>query len=185
MFYRFTLPLAFGLLIVANAHAELYKKVDEQGNVTYSDVPSGAAKPVKPPGLSTYGTPPQHKQVVKKPADTTPSATTNYTTLTIVSPVNDEALRDNSGMVMVKVNVEPKLDIKSGHKLVLLLDQKSAATVQSSEGALEVALNEVDRGTHALKAQITEANGGVLKESAEIIFQLHRGPGAAGRKAGK
>ena len=167
------------LIFSATAHAELYKKVDEQGNVTYSDVPSGTAKPVQPPGLTTYGTPAQHKQTGKKSADTPKPATTNYTTAVIASPANDEALRDNNGNLTVKINLEPQLDIQAGNKLVLLLDQKSAAVAQTPE----IALKDVERGAHALKAQVIDATGRVLKESAEINFQMHRGPGKI-RKAG-
>ena len=181
MLYKLTAAIVLGLLIGTNIHAELYKKVDEQGNITYSDVPSGAAKPVQPPGLSTYGTPNQHKQTTKKPPDATKPATTNYTALAIASPANDEALRDNSGTVTVKISLTPALDTKSGHKLALLLDQKSAAVAQTSE----VALTDVERGEHTLKVQVTDPNGRILKESAEINFQLHRGPGAAAGKAGK
>jgi len=182
MLNKFTAAFALGLIITASAHAELFKKVDEQGNITYSDVPSGAAKPVQPPGLSTYGTPEQHKQNTKKPVETKkPATATNYTALAIASPANDEALRDNSGAVVVKINLVPQLDIKAGHKLVLLLDQKSAASAQ----AAEVALKDVERGAHTLKAQVADASGQVLRESAEIKFQLHRGPTAAARKAGK
>ncbi|MBI3777149.1 MAG: hypothetical protein HY273_16660, partial [Gammaproteobacteria bacterium] len=83
--------------------------------------------------------------------------------------------------VTVKISVTPQLDIKAGHKLVVLLDQKSAAEAQSAE----IALKAVERGAHTLKVQITDAGGHVMKESAEINFQLHRGPSAAARKAGK
>ncbi len=182
MLNKSTLLLFLGFLFAASAHAELYKKVDEQGNITYSDVPSGAAKPVQPPGLSTYGTPNQHKQPTRKPADSAKTAAViSYTALAIASPANDTALRDDSGAVTVKISLEPKLDTKSGHKLVVLLDQKPSAEAQNAE----IALSNVERGAHALKVQVTDANGQVLKESAEINFQLHRGPGVAARKAGK
>ena len=175
MFHRLTLPFALGFLIAANAHAELYKKVDEQGNITYSDVPSSTAKPVKPPGLSTYGTPNQHKQPLKKPdAKQSPvPVAVQYTALTIASPANDEALRENSGAVSVKITLTPPLDTQSGHKLVLVLDQKSAAVAQTTD----ISLTDVERGAHTLKVQVTDANTRVLKESSEIGFQLHRGPG--------
>jgi len=181
MLHKLTVAIALALLIGTSAHAELYKKVDEQGNITYSDVPSGAAKPVQPPGLSTYGTPEQHKQASKKPPEAAKPPATNYTALAIASPANDEALRDSSGALAVKISLAPQLDTKSGHKLVLLLDLKSAAVAQTPD----VALKDVERGTHTLKVQVTDANGRVLKESAEINFQMHRGPSAAARKAGR
>lgn len=182
MLHTFATAIVLGLFLTSSAHAELYKKVDEQGNITYSDVPSGAAKPVQPPGLTTYGTPNQHKQTTKKPTDATkPAAVSNYTTLTIASPAADEVLHENSGAVTVKISLTPQLDIKSGHKLIVLLDQKSAAEAQSAE----VALKEVDRGAHTLKVQVTDATGRVMKESTEVNFQLHRGPTAAARKARK
>ena len=171
MLHKLTVVIALGMLISASAHAELYKKVDEQGNITYSDVPSGAAKPVQPPGLSTYGAPAQHKQPSKKPPDSTKPTATNYTALAIASPVNDEALRDNSGAVAVKIGLAPPLDTQAGHKLVVVLDKKPVAEAQ----ATEVSLKDVERGTHTLKVQVTDAKGLLLKESPEVTFQLHRG----------
>ena len=181
MLYKLSVcVLLLGALITTSAHAELYKKVDEQGNITYTDVPSGTAKPVQPPGLTTYGAPDAHKQTPKKPAETTKPAVANYTALSIASPVNDEALRENSGTVTVKINLTPPLDTQAGHKIVLMLDHKSGAVAQTSE----IALKDVERGAHTLKAQVTDSKGRVLKESAEINFQLHRGNVTA-RKAGK
>ena len=173
MFHILTLPLVLGFLIGANAHAELYKKVDEQGNVTYSDVPSGKAKPVQLPGLTTYGTPAQHKQPFKTPADATKVAV-NYTALALVSPANEDTLRDSSGAVIVKVTLAPPLVTQAGHKLVVVLDKKPVAEAQ----ATEVSLKDVERGTHTLKVQITDAKGLLLKESTEVTFQLHRGSAA-------
>lgn len=174
MLHTLTLPFVLWFLSSSNVHAELYKKIDEQGNVTYSDVPSGKAKPVQLPGLTTYGTPALHKQPVKTPADAAKAAAANYTALALVSPANEDTLRENSGTVAVKVTLAPPLDSQAGHKLVVVLDKKPVAEAQ----ATEVSLKDVERGTHTLKVQIADAKGLVLKESTEVTFQLHRGSAA-------
>ena len=48
---------AVALVWVGGLSAAVYKSVDAQGNVVYTDEPSGAAKPLKLPPLSTVPAP--------------------------------------------------------------------------------------------------------------------------------
>ena len=168
--------LLLSALAVTNAHAELYKRVDEQGNVTYGDQPGGQAKPVQPGGLTTYSPPTRHteppaaqsKETSKKdPAQ----AATHYSELLVLSPAKDEAIQSNDGNVSVKARATPPLDTNAGHQLVVLLDQKPGAKAPAAEALLK----NVDRGTHTLRAQITDANGTVLAQSPEVTFHIRRG----------
>ena len=163
-------------LLGANAHAELYKRVDEQGNVTYGDQPGGQAKPVQPGGLTTYSPPTRHTQpsAARPNTDTQKSAdqaVTNYSGLAITSPAKDEVVRSNEGNIAVKIGMTPALDATAGHQLVVLLDQKPLAKVP----AAETLLKNVDRGTHTLRVQIIDAKGKVLAQSADITVHMQRG----------
>ncbi len=159
-----------------SANAELYKRVDEQGNVTYGDQPGGQATPVKPGGLTTYSPPTRHTQPTAPPssAETQKAAdtpVTNYSGLTITSPAKDAVVRSNDGNISVKTQVTPAIDAKAGHQLVVVLDQKPLAKAPAAEALLK----NIDRGTHTLRAQITDANGKVLAQSPEVTFHLQRG----------
>lgn len=171
------LLLAFATL---TAHAELFKSVDENGNVTYTDKGGSKTKPVDPPGLTSYSTPNKHK--ASAPAAQPPAAEekkpTVYSAVKITAPQPNEALRENSGDVTVKIESTPALDLAAGHKLVVLLDGKATGNA----GGGEVKLSNVDRGEHQLVAQIVDAKGKVLKSSAQSSFQLFRA--TVGRKKG-
>lgn len=184
MLRTLTIATILSFLIGASAHAELYKRVDENGKVTYEDKPSGQAKPVEPGGLTTYSPPTQHTQTAPAkptPEKSKPSGITHYSVLSIASPSADATVRDNVGNMAVKINVSPALDVKSGHKLVVLLDKKSVANTPAPEAAL----NAVERGTHTLAVQITDDTGRVLKQSAEVTFHMQRFIVPQAKKGGK
>lgn len=158
------------------SHAELYKRVDEQGNVTYGDQPGEKAQRVQPGGLTTYSPPSGHTQTPapKSQPDPTKGAgntVTQYSGLTIAGPANEEVVRSNEGNVTVKTLITPALDTGAGHQLVVLLDKKFSTKAPAAEALLK----NVDRGTHTLRAQITDASGKVLAQSPEVTIHMQRG----------
>jgi hypothetical protein len=168
-------------MFAAEVSAELYKSVDEHGNVTYTDKGSDKAKPVEPPGLTTYQPAPQHTQppdTEAKPS-TGKKGVTSYSNISVSSPRNNDTLRENSGNVVVKVDLSPALDVDAGHQLVALLDGKSIASAQGGE----ITLQNVDRGSHTVAVRVTDKAGRTLKESRAITFHLQR-QSVAGRKGG-
>jgi hypothetical protein len=170
----------FVFVLAPSAFAELYKSVDEHGNVTYTDKSSASgAKPVEPPDLTSYKPPPQHTRgTASAPSEATskPSRTVAYSMLSIVAPAHDTTVRQNAGDVIIRASLSPALDAQSGHKLVALLDGNAVGESSSNE----ITLRNVDRGTHTLKLQIIDASGRVLKASEAVSFHLRRSS-AAGR----
>jgi hypothetical protein len=165
------------------AQAELYKSVDEKGNVTYTDKGGTKTQSVQPPGLTSYAPPTRHTQPGATPdagaAQPQTKTVTTYSNLTITQPANGAALRDAAGTIPVTVEVSPGVDAAAGHKLVIMLNGKPAAQPQG----LEFQLENVDRGEHRITARVVDAKGKVLKESTAVVVQLHR-PTVA-RKAGR
>lgn len=51
------LPLLAGVLVLPVSAATIYKNVDDDGHVTYSNVPNRGAKPLTLPPISTYSSP--------------------------------------------------------------------------------------------------------------------------------
>ena len=77
--------------------AGLYKGLDEEGNVTYSDQPFKHSKPMTPPSISVVGatkvpkkSEPTDSKELKKPA-----AVTKYTRFGILSPQNQQTIWNN------------------------------------------------------------------------------------------
>ncbi|HEC19508.1 MAG TPA: DUF4124 domain-containing protein [Gammaproteobacteria bacterium] len=154
------------ILLIGNASAEVYKRVNPDGSVEFSDVPGKQDdKPVPLRPMSTFTPPP-----VPPPTSTpqTPSTQAKYTELRITSPANEASIRENSGTLKVSVAVKPGL--QSGHRLVLLLD--GAAKAESTTG--DFTLKNVDRGEHTLSAQVVDAQGKVLISAPSVSIYLHR-----------
>ncbi len=160
------------LSLMAPAAAEIYKRVLPDGSIVYSDEPSPQAEVVELPPLQTIPATPlitpasKGQQIIKAGDDAF-----SYRLLRITSPHNDQQIRENSGRVVVTVNVQPALRVKAGHRLVLKLDGK---VVAMASGGQRFTLENVDRGTHQLVAEIQDRKGRPLKTSPPVIFHLFR-----------
>lgn len=166
------LLLLGSLLLLGQAvQAEMYKWVDEEGNVSYSDQPQHKdARKLEPFGDNTIpATPVQPRAQPSLPAPGKPD--TRYSMLQITSPEHDQAIRSNPGNISVSLTTEPALDVAQGHSISLLLDHQLVSENITSNTAT---LQNVDRGTHQLSAIIKNKQGKTLKQSDTITFHLHR-----------
>lgn len=93
-----------------------------------------------------------------------------YDTVRIVAPSQDETVHDNRGKVTVSVAVSPPLRAGAGDRIALLLDGRVVAKGSDER----IALSGVDRGTHALRAEVTASDGSVLIVSAPVTFHMWR-----------
>ena len=161
----FSLGLAF---TVKYLHAEIYVWTDENGNKVYGDEPqkSDQAKPVKVEPLTILSFP----KIADKEAVDAPQNTINsYTAFSIISPVNDETIRDNTGSVSINLSSEPTL--AEGHKIQIFLN---GAPYQSPQSSTSFTINNVDRGTHTVSAQLIDPSGKGVMQTQGITFHLHR-----------
>ncbi len=161
--------LCLSLCVAVLSYGEtIYKSVDAQGNVTYSDKPSSNAQPVSLMPISVTASP-----AVSAPADTPvikkPVTSISYKTLEIQQPQNDATIWDNNGNFSVQVNLEPAL--VAGDTLQILLDGK---VVASSSNSTSFNITGIDRGTHIVQAQIIDPDQKVVKVSNSITIYLHR-----------
>jgi hypothetical protein len=161
-----------GFLIACGAdNAAVYKSVDAQGNVVYTDDPKGNGEPVKLPPLSTV---PPPKYVTSPATATLPGPDSQapfYAQLAITAPAPDETLRDNTGDVTVKVALQPALDKSAGHRLQYFLDGQPQGEPSASEKAL---FQNVPRGAHTVEVAVFDAAGDELQRTPSVRFYLHR-----------
>lgn len=147
----------------------VYKYLDKNGNVVYTDQPRPGAERVDLPEPSTY-TPPKLPPITPTVDKAKDEAGAAYKSLTISSPKNDETIWDNTGNVTVVYSLEPKLKSKSGHRMVVLVDGQALDPLKDTK----VQLENVERGTHNLQARIIDADGDLLIESGQTAVHLHR-----------
>lgn len=167
--------ISFALLtcLCGFAQSEVYRSVDESGNIIFSDVPQSGSTKVDLPELSTYESPPSKEIKRDKPSGQglDPAQDfVSYSDFTILQPIDKDTFRDNSGAVPVELQITPALQVTLGHQVILLLDGKKII----STTVPKYKLTGIERGAHTLSAQILDKDGKVLKASNPVSFQLLR-----------
>jgi hypothetical protein len=189
--------LTGALTLLAGGHgvagSPIYRTVDADGNVIFSDVPPAPGRYTESLELSTPNTfsSPVTAGTGPVPAGTGPApagdavrlevwladgegardpdaAARGYQLLRITAPPDDAGLRDNAGNVTVLGELHPAL--LPGHAVQLYLD----GALQQSAAQPQFQLLNVDRGTHTLQLRVVDASGTVLISSAPSVFHLQR-----------
>ncbi len=157
------------LVCAAVGHAEVYRWKDERGNLHFSDSPPEAREFEKveiPPVLSV----PAYK-LPQQATETSPDKEVDsktYKRFSIVHPEHDSAIRNNAGDLSVNIAMEPPL--RGNHSIVLFMDGNPVA--EGRQRTFE--LNNLDRGTHTLYAEIRDSSGKTLITTDSIEFSLLR-----------
>ncbi len=164
--------LCLALSAAATGGVEVYRWVDDEGQVHYSDRPSPGADRV-----AIDVTPPGSTPVAGAPSpERTPAAARNrsiaaaYDSLTIQAPGQDETLWNIAGQLDVAVALQPSL--QAGHRVQLLLDGRPVAELEP--GATRTRLSDVYRGQHTLQGTIQDESGATLMQSAPVTFYVQQ-----------
>lgn len=88
--------------------------------------------------------------------------------VTILSPANEETIRDNNGNVPVRLELRGR---GAGGAIRVLLDGRSYGPDQR---AAAFVLENVDRGEHVLQVQVLDTVGRTTAESGRIKFYMWR-----------
>ncbi|HED34757.1 MAG TPA: DUF4124 domain-containing protein [Gammaproteobacteria bacterium] len=153
------------------AFAEMYKWIDEDGNISYSDQPPyKGAETLDAPQISTTPAVKVPPKAATREEEEAEKNETKYSYFKITSPENDATIRDNNGNFSISMNSKPALDTAAGHYISILIDGK-AVKKQSSTTA---SFSNIDRGTHKISAQIKNKNNKVVRSAATITLHLHR-----------
>lgn len=174
--------LVAGSFVAMNALGDkpIYKSIDADGNVVFTDVPPSAQQSAEtvdlvapnsfnPQEAGANGGQDRELWVVDPDADGEDESALPYSSLTIESPGNDSHIRDNSGNFTVTASVVPPLH--PGHSMRLLVDDIPAAS--AGRDAI-FALTGVDRGTHTLKAEVLDDSGAVIFTGNPSIVHLQQ-----------
>ncbi|MCR9260029.1 MAG: DUF4124 domain-containing protein [Pseudomonadaceae bacterium] len=174
------LVIAAGLTWAPSAYSAIYKTTDADGNVVFTDVPpkddaksfelteGNTYRPETPVPAIPAPVDVDETQETEESAEEAPRA--GYDKIAITAPADDEALRENTGNISVSVSMDPALDTSSGHRIQVLVDGQVAGEAPSAT----VSLQNIDRGTHSLVAQVVDANNNVLASSSAVVVHLQR-----------
>ena len=147
------------------AGAALYKGLDANGKVVYSDTPFEDAKKYNPRSIS----------VVDKAGASQDEATAvdklpsefKYLEFDIVTPADNQVIGVDAD-VTVSLNLKPGLNSAKEHGIWLLVD--GSPQVENSQSTT-IQLGQMNRGNHRLQAQIRDSEGQVIVQSrTSIVF---------------
>jgi hypothetical protein len=143
---------------------QIYKVVDEHGNVTYTDQkPSNDAEPMALPQLSVLEGERAAEQVIDTPAEENAERLRFY----IVSPAPDADVLSDDGTLAVEL--DSNIAIPPTAQIVLYIDGIAQAPTFGSR----IVVEGIDEGEHSLRAELQTASGRMLAISDEIYVRVH------------
>jgi len=167
MHLRISLMFLAALGSTAHAAEGVWKWMDSQGVTHYADRPVPGAVRIDIKVQSG----PVPEADLASPAGTTTAARAvpvqpPYSQLEIWKPAPEESVVNTSGVVQVRMRLEPA--IRPRHTLAVYLDGKRVENL--APGALAVDLQDVPRGTHSLVASVFDDAGKLFQQGQQVVF---------------
>ena len=156
------------LIFSISAQTEIYKTIDENGNVIYSDMKprDKESEEVELKPITPIEKIPVRRSIPAPPKSTKSGESEYYSSFIIIKPSNQATIR-NKQRFSVQVSIQPGL-LRS-HKVRLLLDGK---VIETKRGLL-FSLADVERGAHTITAELLDAGRKVIKSSSNTVY-IHR-----------
>lgn len=155
------LLLILFITLSVTAQGKIYKIVNKDGTVSFSDLPTPGAEEV---ALNSSSTTMQFVPVQAQPVpiQTRPSPSFQ---LSILSPAADATIRDNNGNLKITAKIQPKAPGK------YILD---FAGQQHSSDSGVFTLKGINRGAHTYSLAFVNNTGKVIASSDERTLYLHQ-----------
>ncbi|WP_027328362.1 DUF4124 domain-containing protein [Marinimicrobium agarilyticum] len=168
-------PILIGTLLSLLASPTLgqaiYKSVDEDGNVSYSDRPPNGAQPESAETLPPVNTLPEQQPGPayrnRNGGDDQEQSAIDYE-LSLASPAPESHVNPGQRDLPIVLNANPGL--AAGHAFAFYLDGELLAETRSNQYVVE----EIFRGEHQIRGMIIDENGNMLRETETITIYVHR-----------
>lgn len=157
-------------LLAFPAAAEIYKHVNKNGNVTFSDEPQSGSEEVKIRPVTTI-TLPKMRDLEAKQQQAGQSGQENpnrYERVAFKAPEDNASFWSGGGEVEFQVSSSPSL--KRGHRFEVDLDGQPVG--QNPSGTFTV--RNMDRGTHTASVFVVDGQGQRVQSGDSITFTVHR-----------
>jgi hypothetical protein len=161
-----SLGLLCGAALADNGRTTVYKWVDAQGVVHYSDQPHPNAQKLEIQGAQTFSALPL-PQTPSTPAAQAPqpASAAGYDTCSIAQPADQQMLM-NVYQATAVVQTSPSLH--PGDQIHLFVDGKQ---IQGSGTSFTF---PVYRGQHSVQAVIEDTTGQIVCETSSVTFYVHQ-----------
>ncbi len=154
-----------------NTSAEVYKVVDQDGNITYTDQPAATATLQKLPPLNPMpgSIPPLGDSELVGPTEDESPLFSGYSNAVIVSPENDSVIPHHQVSIIIQLALSPQL--QAGHWVQYWFD---GAAQGQPVAAMAYQLDNIERGTHILSASIFDDQGKLVISTPAIRVHVKR-----------
>ena len=163
--------------------AQVYKVVDEDGNVTYTDKPpADGSQPIKLAPISIVEAP-TYEQPDKDDANGEEGKEMSlqylrkeYADFAIIAPKQEESVWHPDTAITVAWNT--RFQLQEGMQVTIYID----GTQQSKSSDQIIAVPQLDRGEHKVEAQLTDSKNRRIATAEPITFFVRR-PGLNNNRA--
>jgi hypothetical protein len=145
----------------------LYKWVDEQGVVHYSDTPQPGAQQIEVHTAQTYHAPPTPRAgMAVPPASAAAQAASSYS-CRITDPTAEQSFFAPE-VVPIAVSLSPAL--QPGDQVVVTVDGAMLPT----SSTLEFQVTQPERGSHTINATVRNGEGKTVCTAPAVTFSVQR-----------
>jgi hypothetical protein len=160
--------LIFSLTLSSLAIAEIYKTVDKNGRITYTDVPPANTE-IKPVQLKPINSLPTPAAIpITSPSNSGTNEYTNKYEIQITAPENGITLMADERSVTVSVSLNQSLN--DGDLFAYKIDGDTLTTTQE----MSYTIVEPPRGEHSLTVDVINPDGEILAQSNAITLLVMR-----------
>ncbi len=161
-------------LIGLDSLAEVYKLVDEDGNITYTDQPAstadtGTLEKLFPLNQIPTLLVPTDNRALAEIADGETEFFAGYNSALIVSPENDSIIPHSQISIVIQLSLSPQL--QAGHRVQFWFDGAPQGQPVAATG---YQIDNIERGSHSLSARVFDAQGQLLISTASVEVHVKR-----------
>lgn len=168
------IPLLLLLLLPFSLQADIYRSIDRDGNVTFTDEPNNKAELIELEELPTYEAAPipvLPVEAMPEPVEEDNDLKKPKYKISITSPEQNQSIWTGGGVLTASVSVQPELNVNRADKVQFKLDGKKVGEPQTG---LSYTFQNIERGSHILTVSVVNKKGKVIKASKSVLFHMHR-----------
>jgi hypothetical protein len=151
------------------AAATVYKWVDENGVVHYSDQPHENAQKVELKAPQTYSAPKGPTGPAQPTRNPVPKTASAYQSCAVSEPASEQVY-ENTSTVTAGVTAQP--GIRPGDTAIVTLDGQRVPGVPANGG--QFTISPVDRGSHSIQMTVQDASGATVCSSSAVTFYVRQ-----------
>lgn len=156
------------VFLILPTQADVYREMDNDGNVVYTDQPQGRAQaaPIGLPPINRME-PTESRPAMPEAAEKAPFA--GYVSAVIVSPRPNKLVPSEQRSIMVQLALKPQL--RPDHRVQFWLDDQPLGMPVAQ---INYEIIGLERGSHRISTQIVNLQGRSLVTLAPVTVQVQR-----------